>query len=482
MEKNTETPPRHSEYDLIVIGSGPAGIHAAVQAAKLNKKVCIIEKARRKIGGSWIHTGTLPSKTLRETLDSIHGIKNHIGSTWVERVLADLQTGKLFARAREVSRLEEDLVRHHLANNHIEIIEGYGTVENRFTVRVVSSEQQFLLSTGFILLALGSRPKRPLSIPFDGWRVVDSDEIFSLENVPKTMVICGAGVIGCEYACIFAALGVQVTVVDSRSRILQSCDSEIVQELQASMRALGVKFIFDADLDQIHIKGPRVELMCGANILEADVLFYAGGRVGASNRVGLERVGIEVNGNGIIPVNKNFQTNIDNIYAAGDIVGHPSLAATASQQGRHVACHAFGINLGDFPKDFPVGIYTIPELSMVGKTEEALKQEGIDFVVGRASYNEIARGYIRGDSHGLLKLLISRETHHILGIHIVGADACNLIHVGLAFMTKNGHAQDLINMVFNYPTLAEGYRIAAFNGLNKIFTDGVIRNPPDLAK
>lgn len=479
-ENQAKSSPDKPDYDLIVLGTGPAGIHAAIQAAKLNKKVCLIEKNPKKIGGSWIHTGTLPSKTLRETLETIHGIRNHVGGAWVERVLTDLTTGKLFARAREVSKLEEELVRHHLENNKIELIEGYGSIETRFSVRVISSEHESrILTTDFILIAGGSKPRRPTEIPFDGWRVVDSDEIFALECVPKSLLIYGAGVVGCEYACIYGAIGVDVTLIDSRSRILQYCDSEVVQELQVSMQSLGVKFIFDADLEHVSLKGPKVEVMCGPHTLEADLLFYAGGRIGSSSRIGLERVGIAINDhNNYIVVNENFQTSLGNIYAAGDIIGHPSLAATASQQGRFVACHAFGINLGKFPHNFPLGVYTIPELSMVGHTEEQLRKDNVEYVVGRASFGEVARGHIRGDSHGLLKLLIDKNTHKILGIHIVGTDACNLIHIGLAFMTKDGHAQDLINMIFNYPTLAEAYRIAAFNGLNKIFPDGVIKAPP----
>lgn len=467
------------DYNLIVIGSGPAGIHAAVQAAKLGKKVVIIEKMPGKIGGCWIHTGTLPSKTLRESLDTIHSIRSHAGGAWVERVIDDLHTGKLFGRATTVSLQEEALVREHLANNHIKIIEGYGSLEERFSVRVVpQSGETYTLNTDFTLIATGSRPRRPAEVPFDGWRVVDSDDILALEHVPRSMVIFGAGVIGCEYACIFGALGVDVTVVDARSRILQYLDNEVGDELQRSMESIGVKFVMNSDLGKIDVRGPRVVVSCGDHTFDTEVLFYAAGRVSCTERMGLERLGIEKNDRGAIVVNENFQTTLSNIYAAGDAIGPPALAATSSQQGRFVSCHAFGVVMGKFPKDFPIGVYTIPELSMVGKTEEELKKEKAEYVVGRATYSEIARGYIRGDAHGLLKLLICTKTHKILGIHVVGADAANLVHIGLAFMTAGGHAQDLINMIFNYPTLAEGYRIAAFNGLNKIFPDGVIRNPP----
>ncbi len=467
------------DFDLIVIGTGPAGIHAAVQAAKIHKRVCIIEKDPKNIGGSWIHTGTLPSKTLREGLAAIRAIQEHVGKHWVNRMVDDLQTGKLFARARAVSAQEEVLLQEHINSNRIHVQQGFGSVENDFSVRVVSPKfESMILSTEFILIATGSSPDRPAHIPFDGWRIVDSDDIFNLENIPKMMTIYGAGVIGCEYACIFAAMGVDVTLVDGRAQILQYCDQEVIRELRSFMEAMGVKFKLGVRISHLAINGPKVNISIGEDSLETDVLFWAGGRVPATSHLGLERLGIELDHHGSIKVNENFQTAVGNIYAAGDAIGPPALAATATEQGRFVACHAFGTNLGRFAKDFPIGIYTIPECSMVGKTEEALIREGREYVVGRAQYKEIARSTIGGKRHGLLKLLICSKTHKILGIHIVGEDACNLVHIGLAFMTKGGHAQDLINMIFNYPTLAEGYRIAAFNGLNKIFTDGVIKPPP----
>ena len=473
-----ETPPDSMDFDLTVIGSGPAGIHAAVQAAKLGKRVCVVEKNPEKIGGCWIHTGTLPSKTLRESLANIQNIQNHVSAGWVDRIIGDLQTGVLLKRAFKVSLQEEALVRKYLKKNKVTLITGYGILESRFKVRVLSEGQDArIISTATILIATGSQPRRPSNIPFDGWRVCDSDDILNLEQIPKSMIIYGAGVIGCEYACIFGSLGVRVTVMDSRSRILQYMDHEIVQELQRSMEAMGIEFQLGAPLVNIDVQGPGVTVQAGDSKIDCDVFFFAAGRVSSTGRIGLERLDIKTNDRGAIVVNKNFQTSISSIYAAGDAIGPPALAATSSVQGRHVACHAFSAGVSAFPAVFPIGVYTIPELSLAGKTEDELKADGIEYVVGRASYGEIARGYIRGDSHGLLKLLVCRNTHRILGIHIVGDDACNLVHIGLAFMQKEGFAQDLINMVFNYPTLAEGYRIAAFNALNKIFVDGIIKSP-----
>ena len=467
------------EYDLVVIGSGPAGIHAAVQASKLNKKVCIVEKTPGHIGGCWIHTGTLPSKTLRESLATIQSIRHHVGSHWVERLIGDMQVGKLFHRANKVSSQEESLVFNHLKNNGIDIRYGYGSLETRNSVRIVPpDEDPYVVQSEFVLIGTGSKPRRPPDVPFDGWRVVDSDEILALERVPRSLIVYGAGVVGCEYACIFGSLGIDVTIIDGRTQIMQYMDRDVARELQSSMEELGIKFILGKSLKKIKCNGPLACADLGDESHEAEVLFFAAGRVSVTDRLGLEKLGIERNDRGAIIVNQHFQTKIPNVYAAGDAIGHPALAATSGPQGRHVALHAFKKSNADFPQLFPLGVYTIPELSMIGATEEELKKKGIPFEVGKASYGEVARGYIRGDHHGMLKMLVCKESHQILGIHIVGDDACNLIHIGQVFMMQNAHVQDFIEMIFNYPTLAEAYRIAAFNALNKIFPDGVIKSPP----
>ena len=465
-------------YDLIVIGSGPAGVQAAVQASKLKKSVCIIEKVPNSVGGAWIHTGTLPSKTIRESLEAIHNIRHHAGTQWVERVIDDLSTNKLYRRAHKVSSEEESLVRRYLKKNHIEIVGGFASFEDVHTVRITPHQgHSYTLKSKVFVIATGSRPRRPENIPFDGWRVVDSDEVLKLECVPKHMIIYGAGVIGCEYACIFSALGVDTILADSRDRLMQQIDFEVVKALEKSMMEMGVRFHLGQELKTITPKGPKVHVQLTDETIETDVLFFAAGRISNAENLGLEKLGIKATDRGVIKVNDAFQTSIPHIYAAGDVIGPPALAATSAQQGRFCALHAFAEMKNDFPKYFPIGVYTIPELSSVGPTEEQLKEAGVDFVVGRAGYGEIARGYIRGDSHGLLKLLVERKTHKILGIHIVGDGAANLVHIGMAFMLKDGVANDLINMIFNYPTLAEAYRIAAFNALNKIYPDGKIIVP-----
>jgi NAD(P) transhydrogenase len=477
----SSSPTPSTEFDLVVIGSGPAGYRAAMQAAKMNKSIAIVEMTPDRLGGAWIHTGTIPSKTLRESMDTVHAIRSHAGSKWVERIIRDLPAAKLMGQALKVAQYEEALVRKYCDRYKIQIVQGFGTIEDRHTVRVVeASGNGKLLRAENILVATGSRPRRPTEIPFDGWRIVDGDEILKLETVPKSLLVYGAGVIGCEYACIFGALGVDVTIIDGRSTIMQYADQETALALKAVMEKVGIKFALGSKLAEAKTKSASAiaKLESGA-VLEAEVLFFAAGRTPNTDRIGLSRLGIKTSERGEIVVNENFQTNVPNVYAAGDVIGLPALAATSNAQGRHAALHMFGAKVKAFPDVFPVGIYTIPELSSVGANEQELVAKGVEYVVGRAGSNEVARGYIRGDEHGLLKLLVCKRTHKILGIHILGHDACNLVHIGLAFMQKGGHAQDFIDMVFNYPTLAEAYRIAAFNALNKIFIDGEIGDPPD---
>lgn len=474
----------HQEFDLVVIGSGPAGYRAAMQAAKLRKTVAVVEKTRGRLGGAWIHTGTIPSKTLRESMDSIHSIRFHAGPKWVERIIRDLPAEQLMGQALKVAQYEEQIVRRYFTRYNIQLFEGFGALDDEHTVRVVSDDGSTKIVQGaHILLSTGSRPRRPPEIPFDGWRVVDADELLRLESVPKSIIIYGAGVIGCEYACIFRALGSETTIIDSRATLMQYVDQETAHALKKSMEQRGIRFVLGAKYRELKVSGPRSTVLLDNNDvpqLEAEVVFYATGRRPNTERLGLDRVGIQLNNRGEIVVNENFQTAVHTIYAAGDNIGMPALAATAAAQGRHAACHMFGKKIKPFPKVYPMGIYTIPELSSVGLAEHDLIAQGRPYVVGRAHYSEVARGYIRGDDHGLLKLLICKETHRILGIHILGHDACNLIHIGLAFMQKNGYAQDLVDMIFNYPTLAEAFRIAAFNGLNKLFPDGEIGDPPHL--
>jgi len=469
-EEKSETKP----YSFLIVGSGPAGIHAAVQAAKLGKKVAVIESHSNNLGGAWIHTGTLPSKTLRETGEAIQNLKFHAGEQWLRRLQETLSADRIYQRMRQVAGLEESLVRKHLESNNVEIVQGRAVLEDQHTLRVVDAKGRVRLMAGeHILLATGSRPRRPDDIPFDGWRVIDSDEILRLDHIPQKMIIYGAGVIGCEYACIFAALGTNVVIVDARTEILRGQDRELVAQLQLAMESLGISFSLGHSFGALNVTDTGVSVEVGGKTLDGDLIFFAAGRVSNTERLGLEKVDIQINSRGAIDVDEHFRTSVANIYAVGDVIGAPALAATSAEQGRHAVCHAFGACRSSFPDFFPIGIYTIPELSSVGLTEEQAVAEGREFVVGRANFDEVARGHIRGDDFGLLKLIVSKEDQRILGLHIVGPDAANLIHIGQAFMLADRPLQDLIDrMIFNYPTLAEAYRVAAFNALNKIFVGG----------
>lgn len=464
------------DYDFLVIGSGPAGIHAAVQAAKLNKSVAIIEKNPHRLGGAWLHTGTIPSKAMREVVATIQSIKPHLGDDWVSRLVNTVSSHTLRQRATSVSREEESLVRRHLTHNNISVIAGEALLHDAHHVRITGADGEIRnVSADFLMLATGSRPRRPTEVPFDDWRVVDSDSILKLDAIPRSVIIYGAGVIGCEYACIFGALGVETTLIDSRSQLMQFVDREISEALRCSMEDLGIRFMLGQTLSDVRVDGSQAVATIQGKEIRSDIIFFAAGRESATRGLGLEGVGINMDRRGTVLVNESFQTNIPNIYAAGDIIGSPALANTSMEQGRYAACHAFCEERLPFPSIFPIGIYTIPELSSVGKTEEELSNEAVDYVVGRASFDEIARGYIRGDNHGLVKILACSSTQKILGIHILGADAANLIHVGQCCMIAGMTLHDIVNnIIFNYPTLAEAYRIAAFNALNKIRSNGII--------
>ena len=465
-------------YDLAIVGSGPAGVSAAVQAAKLRQRVCVIEQDFAHIGGAWIQTGTLPSKTLREVLAMTNSVRAQAGSQWSERIVQNMLAGRLFARARQAAQRQEEHVRRYLTKNGVELLAGAAVLKDAHALTVQQAKSQRIITAARILIATGSRPRRPASVPFDGWRVIDSDEVLRLERAPRKILIYGAGVIGCEYACIFAALGVETLIADARPNIMPGIDLEVAAELRAAMQAMGVQFLLARQLHTIATDGVAVEVKLNDETHSTDVFFFAAGRVANSDRINARAVGVKCDKRGMIVVNADFQSSVPSIYAAGDVIGMPALAATSSYQGRVAASNAFGMHGLRFPHNYPIGVYTIPELSSVGETEEQLIAAGREYVVGRAGYREIARGYIRGDSHGKLKLLVCRRTHKLMGVHIVGEGACELIHIGMVFMEKNCPVQDLLHVVYNYPTLAEGYKIAAFNALNKIFPSGIIAAPP----
>jgi len=462
------------DYDLFVIGSGPAGQRAAIQAAKLEKRVAIAER-KSVIGGVCINTGTIPSKTLREAVMHLSGyrLREVYGSSYT--VKGDISMSDLLFRTDHVIRNELDVTRHQLMRNRVELInaEAAFVEPNRLRLRSVSDSGERQVTAHNIVIASGTRAGRNHGVSFDGRRILTSDDILQLNEIPKTLVVVGAGVIGCEYASIFAALGVRVTLIDKRNRLLDFVDREIVDALIYQMRQnrvtlrLGEEVSAIEPIDTEFGDRVRVHLSSGKK-LTAEKALYSVGRIGATDTIGLEALNLQADDRGRIKVNGNYQTEIPNIYAVGDVIGFPSLASTSMEQGRLAACHAFRVPATSVPELFPYGIFTIPEISMVGRTEEELTEKGEPYEVGKAQYREIARGQIMGDSTGLLKLIFQLGTRKLLGVHIIGEGASELIHIGQAVMAFGGTVDYFINTVFNYPTLAECYKTAAFDAANRM--------------
>lgn len=458
-------------YDVLVVGSGPGGQKAAIQAAKLGKKVAIIEKSPF-IGGAGIHTGTLPSKTLRETALIYAGFKQRAIFGLQLTLNRDIALSELMHKKFEVARLQMEVIIDQFSRNNVEVIYGEASFvgPNTLILKGVGSTEE--VRGDFIILAPGSRPARPAEVPFDADHIYDSDSILGLNRIPGSLTIVGGGVIGCEYACIFAALGVKVNLVEKKARLLSFADEEIVTSLMYWMRHSGVTFRLDEEVIDIAVERPGrvITRLKSGKIMITEKLLYTMGRVGNSGSLNLEAVGLKADIKGLISVNENFQTLVPNIYAIGDVIGFPSLASASMEQGRRAVCHAFqkeGITC-EMPALLPFGIYTIPEISMIGETEESLTLKGIPYEAGCAYFHEVARGQIIGDVHGMLKLLFDRNTRLILGVHIVGERASELIHIGQAVMSFGGPIDYFKDAVFNYPTLSDAYKEAALNGLNKL--------------
>lgn len=458
------------QYDLVCIGSGPAGQRAAVQAAKLGKKVAVIEKSR-VVGGACLDTGTIPSKTFREAvLAFAYGQdKWHQPSqTPTNHLTANL----LLARVNDVMRHEGEVLEDQLLRNDVLMIRGQATFLDPHTLGVVDEFVGQKITSDKILIAVGTIPSPPPGVPTDGTMVINSDGVLNLKKFPKTMVVVGGGVIGMEYASMFADLGIEVTLVDRRDRPLEFMDTEIVDELIHQMRNKNVSFRLNESVEHLEISSePRtraiVHLESGKRLL-SDLVLYSIGRVGATEALNLKVAGLEVDARGRLPVDEHFQTGVLHIFGAGDVIGYPSLAATSSEQGRLAACYAFNCPAHPMVDHFPIGIYSIPELSMVGKTEQDLTQNKVPYETGLARYREIARGAIMGDHTGLFKMLFHREDHRLLGVHAIGTGATELIHVGQAVMGLGGGLDYFMKTVFNYPTLAECYKVAALDAYNKL--------------
>jgi NAD(P) transhydrogenase len=456
-------------YDLVAIGSGPAGQRAAVQAAKLGKRAAVVERGR-SVGGVCVNTGTIPSKTLREAVLYLTGLSHRVAYGQSYRLKDEITIDDLLVRARAVMEGENDVIRDQLRRNHVDLIQGTARfVEPHVLAVDTPDELERRVEAEFVVIATGTTPTHPPEVAFDERMILDSDGILDLARIPSSLIVVGAGVIGIEYASMFAALGTKVTVVERRGRLLEFCDAEIVEGLQYQLRELGVVFRFNEEVVgvSLHDDGALTTLASGKRI-PSDAVLYSAGRRGAVEGLALADVGIATDERGRIAVDDRYRTSAPGVYAVGDVIGFPSLAATSAEQGRRAARDAFGEETNAMAATLPVGIYTIPEISYVGKTEEELTQEAIPYEVGISRYRELARGQIIGDRHGLLKLLVGLDDRRILGVHVFGTSATEVVHIGQAVMLSDGTVDALVDTVFNYPTLAESYKVAALDVTNKL--------------
>jgi NAD(P) transhydrogenase len=452
------------DFDLLVIGSGPAGQRAAVQAAKLGKRAAVVEK-NRCVGGVCVETGTIPSKTFREAVLAVRATSGPGARPTVEQLLA---------RVSDVVRKEIEVLGDQLRRNDVTVIQGEARFQDPHTLQVRSESGSQAVRAAAIVVAVGTRAVTPPGSVVDGEVAITSDDIIALKRLPRAMTVVGGGVIGIEYASIFAVLGVEVTVVERRDRPLDFVDREIVDELIHQMRKRNVTFRLGEAVERFEVSAgpPRrgvLFLESGKRIV-SDLVLFSAGRTGATADLNLTSAGLAAEERGRLAVDADFRTAVPHIYAAGDVIGYPSLAATSSEQGRLAACHAFGVAAGSMAPHFPVGIYAIPEISMVGATEQDLTAKKVPYEIGVARYREIARGQILGDDSGLFKMLFHRGDRKLLGAHAIGTGATELIHIGQAVLGLGGGLDYFMHTVFNYPTLAECYKVAALDAANKLAT------------
>ncbi len=456
-------------YDFIVIGSGPGGQRAAIQASKSGKRVALIEKGS-VIGGVCINSGTIPSKTFREAVLHLSGYQyqNVYGVNY--RVKEKITMNDLAFRVQHVIKTEVDVTQAQLSRNNIDLLGGTASFLDPHRIKVDGPKgiQEYEAST--IVIATGTKPAMSPKVPINGRTIISSDQILQMPELPKTMIVVGGGVIGVEYTCMFATLGVRVILVERRPRLLEFADAEIVEALSYHLRDSRVTMRLNEEVQSVEpmADGSVAATLESKKKISGDALLYAVGRQGNVDEMNLALAGIESDSRGRIKVNADYQTAQPHIYAVGDVIGFPSLASVSMEQGRLAAAHAVGKQIESNSANYPYGIYTIPEISFVGKTEEQLTDDDVPYEVGVSYYREIARGQIRGDTTGRLKLIFHRETREVLGVHIIGEGASELIHIGQAVMILGGTVEYFVNTVFNYPTLAEGYKAAAFNGLNKL--------------
>lgn len=472
-----------NNYDLIVIGSGPAGRRAAVQAAKFGKRVLVVERGRR-VGGVSVHTGTIPSKTLRETALNLSGWRERGFYGRSYRVKQDITAEDLSARLRMTLDHEVEVLEHQFARNQVTTLKGAARFTSPHEIDVVKETGETVyFGAGRFLICTGTVPFRPDYVPFDGECILDSDEILNLKTLPKSLAVIGAGVIGIEYATIFSALDVPVTLIEPRETMLDFVDRELVADFTHQLRDRGVQLRFGAKVERIdRLASGRCEISLeNGRMVKAAAVLFAAGRMGATAGLNPEAAGLSVDHRGRLKVDPmTFRTEVPHIYAAGDVIGFPSLASTSMEQGRIAACCAFNEKAHKPPEFFPYGIYAVPEISTVGLTEEEARAKNIPYECGVARFRETSRGHIMGIEHGMLKMLFSLKTRKLLGCHIVGEGATELIHIGQAVLNLGGGLDYFVENTFNYPTLAEAYKVAALDAYNRMpAAMGKVVAPPE---
>jgi NAD(P) transhydrogenase len=458
------------QFDLVVIGSGPAGQKAAVCAAKMRKRVAVVDRGRM-VGGVCVHTGTIPSKTFREAVLQLTGFRQRAVYGQNPQGDDEVSIQDLSSRVQTIVGRETEVIRAQLRRNNIALFEGFATFADPHLVEVAGENESVTLRGERIMIACGTRPAHNPDIPFDGVRIIDTDQFPGVSRLPKESIVVGAGVVGLECSSFYAALGARVTLIDQRPTILDFVDHEILEALTFHLRRLGTIFRlgekvtkvgFDSETDRVF-----ADLESGKRV-RGDGLLYAVGRQANGDRLNLEAAGLSADPRGKVEVNASFQTKVPHIYAAGDVIGFPALASTSMEQGRLAGCYMFGAPATAVAELFPYGIYTIPEISMVGQTEEKLTAAKVPYEIGIAKYSELAKSMMLGDDNGMLKLLFHRKNLKLLGVHAMGERATEIIHIGQAVLSFGGTIEYFRDTVFNYPTLAEAYKVAALDGLNRL--------------